>query len=1078
MALGQTANHGPVHLAGISADEATPTVDDKLIILDVDDSKQLKEVTVQSIINLGGSGTGWQGEVNDYASLPAATGSGDVYLVKNSTGIFWNQRKGLYLDEGTWNRLSNPTFKVLDSETQFYDDLDTTKILQLQLSSITTGNTRTITMRDSDLNLGSVDKWSFDLAGTTVSEGDLAWDADAGTLKVGMPGGNVNLQVGQEQHLAQRPKNVEAVQINNGEAVYISGATGATPEVMLANASLHDTSHHTIAIATENVAASQRGYYTSFGAVRDFDTTFGSDGDTVYLDTTDGQLTATKPDFPNFAVEIGTIFRSHATEGVLNVNIKHDAGNDIIDFHNGTFRESFDATVSSDGATITMSLEKSGGGDLNMMFSDGMTVLDCTPAQTIALTAGTTNSPQSNFIYILESTKVLTKSTTAWPSAEHIKVGYFYAQSAVDTQSDGGTLINQNWNDHIADTDLRGHLTHIGQAIRLGTGWNSGVAPNGTSDYLTIAAGSVTVQSTSGVIYQMHEQSFPAKDTSVSDDVHVVNGNATDGGAFFETSNLDDITVDTTGATLNNRWCNLVLWGVVNKTGQYMPLMINIPTGSYASQTGAENDASGTTVFSVPREFNKDSGTAFLIARITVRVVTGGTWTYGSYIDLRGQTPVTATGGVVGAVTDFADNQITIFNNADNTKIIDFDASAITTGNTRTITMADGDIDLGNMVSSTSTITDNAVTRGDGGAKGVQQSGVIIDDSDNMSAITQLDAERVVATKTTTNADTVQHANVGDFQAAVPTNVVTAGVYGYMNNTGALSPGTGHGIGVLGLAEDTATSTHDMYGCEGRVNCFGDAAFYYGTLGYVLFEGTTFTGQVAIGLQGRVEITTDGSTALNEGVAVAVYAPAITGGAAATKYSFWGADVMRMDNQIYSSLTTGTAPFLITSTTLNANLNADLLDGQEGTYYENEVTKSGTPANNQIAVWTGDGPIEGGSDLTYDGNTLDVDGKITAGTQTISYAASITPNLNSGTNIKVGQLTGDITVNAMTNTADGASGYMRFNADATDRTITWNADYLTAGGFSSTVVPASTTTMVYFMCDGTDVHISVHGDMS
>jgi len=35
-----------------------------------------------------------------------------------------------------------------------------------------------------------------------------------------------------------------------------------------------------------------------------------------------------------------------------------------------------------------------------------------------------------------------------------------------------------------------------------------------------------------------------------------------------------------------------------------------------------------------------------------------------------------------------------------------------------------------------------------------------------------------------------------------------------------------------------------------------------------------------------------------------------------------------------------------------------------------DVTKVGTPANNQVGVWTGDGTIEGNSDLTFDGTVL------------------------------------------------------------------------------------------------------------
>ena len=37
-----------------------------------------------------------------------------------------------------------------------------------------------------------------------------------------------------------------------------------------------------------------------------------------------------------------------------------------------------------------------------------------------------------------------------------------------------------------------------------------------------------------------------------------------------------------------------------------------------------------------------------------------------------------------------------------------------------------------------------------------------------------------------------------------------------------------------------------------------------------------------------------------------------------------------------------------------------------------EVTKVGTPVNNQIAIWTGDGPIEGSSGLVFDGSDLGI----------------------------------------------------------------------------------------------------------
>ena len=90
-----------------------------------------------------------------------------------------------------------------------------------------------------------------------------------------------------------------------------------------------------------------------------------------------------------------------------------------LQFFQGTFLESLNALNTATGGVITLSLEKSGGGDLTMVFSDGHTTLDCTPALTINstgasendLTEGSDTSPTENYVYIPQATKVLTVST-------------------------------------------------------------------------------------------------------------------------------------------------------------------------------------------------------------------------------------------------------------------------------------------------------------------------------------------------------------------------------------------------------------------------------------------------------------------------------------------------------------------------------------------------------------------------------------------------------------------------------------------------------------------------------------------
>jgi len=88
-----------------------------------------------------------------------------------------------------------------------------------------------------------------------------------------------------------------------------------------------------------------------------------------------------------------------------------------------------------------------------------------------------------------------------------------------------------------------------------------------------------------------------------------------------------------------------------------------------------------------------------------------------------------------------------------------------------------------------------------------------------------------------------------------------------------------------------------------------------------------------------------------------------------------------------------------------------------------------------------------------------------ADTQSIAYAAAITPNLSSGNNVVVGTLTGNITVNAPLNPRKGQILTLNYTSDATvGRTITYNAV------FKASVVPVSTANAKashMFVYDGT-----------
>ncbi len=149
-----------------------------------------------------------------------------------------------------------------------------------------------------------------------AEEGEINWNGEDGTLEVGMPGGNVNLQVGQETLV--RVANKTGVDLTNGQVVYISGAQGSRPTVELAIASEISTSHTVIGMLTENISNNGNGYVTVFGLVRGLDTSTFTAGDILWLSSTvSGSYAITEPSPPNHRVKIGYVLFSNDTEGVI-----------------------------------------------------------------------------------------------------------------------------------------------------------------------------------------------------------------------------------------------------------------------------------------------------------------------------------------------------------------------------------------------------------------------------------------------------------------------------------------------------------------------------------------------------------------------------------------------------------------------------------------------------------------------------------------------------------------------------------------------------------------------------------------
>lgn len=203
-----------------------------------------------------------------------------------------------------------------------------------------TGATQDVDLGEFGLLTGNIE---FDNTPTNIptNAGSMVWNDTDGTLDLKLKGGNVTLQIGQEQVL--RVVNKTATNINlleaNYQAVRVTGAQGQRLKVDLAQATNDLLSAETIGLVTETINNNQEGFITTSGLIRGVNTTGSlqsetwADGDILYLSpTVAGKVTKVKPVAPNHLVIIGYVVYAHATQG--SIFVKVDNGYELDELHN------------------------------------------------------------------------------------------------------------------------------------------------------------------------------------------------------------------------------------------------------------------------------------------------------------------------------------------------------------------------------------------------------------------------------------------------------------------------------------------------------------------------------------------------------------------------------------------------------------------------------------------------------------------------------------------------------------------------------------------------------------------------
>ena len=221
-------------------------------------------------------------------------------------------------------------------------------------------------------------------SGTTTADiGKMVWNGNEGTIEFKLSGGNVTLQVGQEN--VQKCRNADVTNMVDGDVVYMDGSTGNRPNIFLANNTDATHCQSVIGVVTEAIKTNNYGFVTTYGIVHDLNTNAFNEGDSLWLDV-NGDFTNVRPTAPSYAVFIGIVLKKSGGDGHIfvcpriypaltelsDVSISNLVQNDLILWDNSNsyfvnkttkFNAVADGTsvTGTASATITLSCLVSGG---------------------------------------------------------------------------------------------------------------------------------------------------------------------------------------------------------------------------------------------------------------------------------------------------------------------------------------------------------------------------------------------------------------------------------------------------------------------------------------------------------------------------------------------------------------------------------------------------------------------------------------------------------------------------------------------------------------------------------------------
>ena len=233
------------------------------------------------------------------------------------------------------NLTVNGTTTTLNTETLLVED--NIVVLNSGITGSPTLNSGIEVERGTSANVvmrwnESADRWDFTNDGTTYNNVLLLSDIGQDSLNDTVITSPLNHQsltyngtnwVNEYAPTVTYARNAEANALSVGEVVYLFGAAGDKASVKRASNTTKTTADNTVGVISVGGAAGADVAITTVGYINGINLGGYTAGQTLWLGSTAGTFTDTKPTAPNHSVFIGVVARANSGNGIMYVRVQN-----------------------------------------------------------------------------------------------------------------------------------------------------------------------------------------------------------------------------------------------------------------------------------------------------------------------------------------------------------------------------------------------------------------------------------------------------------------------------------------------------------------------------------------------------------------------------------------------------------------------------------------------------------------------------------------------------------------------------------------------------------------------------------